>query len=374
MKEFLVPVGMRDLVFDEMKKKRALQSVLEDCLTKWGYEEIQTPTIEYYKTYHVGFDDLKEEQMYKFFDNQGRILALRADMTIPIARLVATKFKDVTSPLRLRYCADVFKVHEAFAGNRNEIRDLGIECIGVNKVEGDLEILCVAMEALDVIKDQKLTLEIGDVNFFRSACEVLSLSQDNVEALAYLIDNKRLPELNEYLEELALDEQYKQFFKQIVWWNGSVDILDEALNYTFDDTLVASITYLKELYEKLKQLGYEERITFDLGKIGKLNYYTGIIFDAFVEGVGLRVMSGGRYDTLIKKYGKDLPAVGFSIKLDQLMNAYTYQDSSEKIVIEYGEGNLLEALQLRKSMASNAVVVVSKNDRIQGVEVKGAKQ
>lgn len=371
MKEFSIPSGMRDLVLGEAQRKKQLQLAIEAKLDRWGYEEVITPTIEYYQTYSVGFDDLQEESMYKFFDNSGRILALRSDMTIPIARVAATKFKDAKEALRFRYCANVFKVHETLSGNRNEITDCGIELIGVPAKQADLEIIVTALDALSVVGDVNITLEIGDIKFFQEACKSLDLSEKQQLQLADYVDRKSLKELETFLQEAKLPEDRQAFFNQLVWWNGDVSILEEAKQYAFNKELVVIIENLQTLYAQLEALDYHKNIAFDLGKVGNLNYYTGIIFDAFAEGVGLRVMSGGRYDNLIKKYGNDVPAIGFSIKLDQLVNVYNYKDPIETIVIEFNETKSLEAIKKRQTFGKDKKVILKVNNSIDEIIVKG---
>ena len=373
MREFTVPSGLRDFVLDEAKKKKMLQLELEKRLDTWGYTEVMTPSVEFYKTYEVGFDDIKEEELYKFMDDNGRILTLRTDMTIPIARLVATKFKNTNETLRFRYCANVFKVHETLSGNKNEITDCGVELIGIDKKTGDLEILATALDALEVIKHTKFTLEIGNAQFFKAACKGAKISNEQAQTLATLIDQKSLIELKQYLNEIQLTSSMREFFLKMVWWNGDVKVLEEAKVFAFNDELVQILNELIELNESLSMLGYQKHITFDLGKIGNLNYYTGIIFDAFAQGVGLRVMSGGRYDNLIKKYGVDLPAVGFSIKLDQLMNAYTYEETSNEIIIEYNSNCILEAIQKRKMLETQSTIILKQNNSIEGIRIVGGK-
>lgn len=371
MKEFSIPSGMRDLVLGEAQRKKQLQLAIEAKLDRWGYEEVITPSVEYYQTYSVGFDNLQEESMYKFFDNSGRILALRSDMTIPIARVAATKFKDAKEALRFRYCANVFKVHETLSGNRNEITDCGIELIGVPAQQADLEIIVTALDALSVVGDVNITLEIGDIKFFQEACKSLGLSEKQQLQLADYVDRKSLKELETFLKEAGLSDDRQAFFNQLVWWNGDVSILEEAKQYAFNEELVAIIEKLQTLYAQLETLDYHQNIAFDLGKVGNLNYYTGIIFDAFAEGVGLRVMSGGRYDNLIKKYGNDVPAIGFSIKLDQLVNVYDDIDTVETIVIEFNETRVLEAIKKRQTYGNDKKVILKINNNIDEVIVKG---
>lgn len=369
MKQFTIPAGMRDLILGECETKKKIQLEIENTLDKWGYQEVVTPTIEYYKTYNIGFDDMQEEDMYKFFDASGKIIMLRADMTIPIARVVATKFKEAPMPLRFRYCADVFKVHEELSGLQNEISDCGVELIGVDEKSGDLEILATAMEALKVVKDKKCILEIGNVNYFREACRVLNLSEENISVLGNLIGKKSLISLEEYVKTLQLDKDAQQFFLELPWMSGDYRVLEKARKYAWNTTLNTLLDDLLRLYENLSTLGYEN-INFDLGKISNLNYYTGIIFEAFVEGVGTRIMSGGRYDTLIGKYGRDLPAVGFSIKLDALIDIVPAVEKKKKYIIEYASKDVLKAIMKSNVLREKAIVELKVNESLDDIVVK----
>ncbi|NBK97927.1 MAG: ATP phosphoribosyltransferase regulatory subunit [Erysipelotrichia bacterium] len=369
MKQFSVPAGMRDLILGECETKKELQLQIEDCLNKWGYEEIITPTIEFYKTYDVGFDNMQEEDMYKFFDANGRILMLRADMTIPIARVVATKFKDAQTPLRFRYCANVFKVHEELSGLQNEISDCGVELIGMEESCAELEILVTAMEALNVVKDKKIVLEIGNINFFREACRALNFEEETILTLAKLIDDKSLKSLEDYVKTLNVSTQDQQFFMQLPWLNGNERILEVAKQYAFNDALIEIVDRLQTLNTQLKALGYDE-INFDLGKVSNLNYYTGLIFEAYVEGVGSRVLSGGSYNTLIAKYGSDLSAIGFSIKLDALLEVVKKEERKAYCAIEYPKHLLVEAMKQSKQLRKDKVVKLKVNDALTQIVIK----
>ena len=372
MKEFSIPTGMRDLILGECEVKKQLQNEIEACLNTWGYKEIITPTIEYYKTYEEGFEDINEQDMYKFFDANGRILMLRADMTIPIARVVATKFKDANTPLRFRYCANVFKVHEELSGLQSEISDCGVELIGMEEACGELEILVTAMEALKVVKDKKCVLEIGNINFFQNACKALSLSEIQIATLAKLIDEKSLKALEDYVEALQLEEVYQTFFLQLPWLSGDVSILEEAKQYAFNESLLSILDDLLVLANNLKQLGYND-IAFDLGKVTNLNYYTGIIFEAFVEGVGARVLSGGSYNSLIAKFGRELPAIGFSIKLDALLDVVKSKTKQTQFIVKYPAPLKVEALKLSKALREQGVVCLFVDNSLNEVVVEEVK-
>lgn len=346
-KKNVIPEGTRDLILEECIIKKKLQVDVEDALNKWGYKEVITPTIEFYQTYNSGYQNLKEEDMYKFFDNKGRILVLKPDMTVPIARVVATKFKDMNPPVRLRYTANVFRVHESLGGKRNEYTDCGVELIGLSGKESDLEILLTALDTLKALNVDGFKLDIGDISLFNSAVKELNLNEDDRNVLAQLIDQKSLKELEIFLEKLDVPDNCKDFFIKLPWLFGGKEILDEGKKIAFNKDVIESIEYLEKLHDTLSELGCADGITFDLGMVPRLNYYTGIIFRGYVEGVGTTVLSGGRYDNLIKSFGRDLPSVGFSINLDSLLDLIKgFEDrKSRKFIVKYASKDIVQAFK-----------------------------
>ncbi|NLK94979.1 MAG: ATP phosphoribosyltransferase regulatory subunit [Clostridiales bacterium] len=348
--KYMIPEGTRDLILQDCKAKKKLQKDIESILDKWGYEEIVTPTIEFYQTFNSGFQNLKEEDVYKFFDSKGRILVLRPDMTIPIARVCATKFNNTDKPIRLRYCSDVFRVHESLGGKKNEYTDCGVELIGLESSKADLEILLTALDTLKVLHNTNFNLEIGNIDFFNSAIKDLNLNEEEIFSLSNLIDRKSLKELDDFLDELKVQKEYKEFFKELPWLFGGADILVKAKKYAFNKEIKASLEYLEEISKDLEELGYKDNITFDLGMVPRLNYYSGIIFKGYADGVGTTVLSGGRYDNLNATFGKDRPAIGFSINLDSML-ATIKDNSLEKVtkyLVIYDNKNKVKAI--KKSM------------------------
>ncbi|NLC97286.1 MAG: ATP phosphoribosyltransferase regulatory subunit [Erysipelotrichaceae bacterium] len=369
MSKFQIPEGSKDLILDEALAKKQLQVNLEKLLDRWGYKEVMTPTLEYFTTFLVGFEKIHEEDLYKFFDKNGRILTMRQDMTIPIARLVSTKFKNTEPPLRLRYCAQVFTVLQSFAGNQDEETDLGVELIGEQENSADLEILSMAFDTLMLLDEKNLTLELGNIDFFNEACR--NLNAEDKEKLAGLIDNKSLKELSEFVKELNIDKKSQDFFNQLPWLNGGLEILEEAKKYTINDKQLEILNKIKYLTDSLSELGYKDYITIDLGKVPRLNYYTGIIFEGFVSGVGLSVLSGGRYDNLLNRFDRDLPAIGFSIKLDRLLKVISPKfDYKERKIVHYPKDKIIEAISLSKKLRENAIVSLNRNDELKNIEVE----
>lgn len=358
-KKYITPEGTRDIVLKECKIKRMLQKNIEKILDSWGYDEIITPTIEFYDTINSGFEALREEELYKFFDNKGKIMALRPDMTIPIARVVASKFKEVKEPLKFRYCANVFRVHESLGGKKNEYTDCGVELIGEVEEKSDLEILVTALDVLNVLEKYKYKLEIGNVRFFNSAVEELNLDYDEKTKLSQLIHRKSLKELEEYLDSLNLNERYRKLFLKLPWLFGGKEILEEGKKYCFNKEMKESIEYLKNLSKDLEQLGYGDIVYYDLGMVPTVNYYTGITFRGYVDGVGTTVLSGGRYDKLISRFGEDRPAVGFSINLDSVLDIIKDEEIQEKetYIIFYNETNKVDAFKKSSELRNVGNVV-----------------
>lgn len=360
MNQIKIPQGMRDLIFDETEKKRILQKKIETIFEKSGYREVCTPAVEFFTTYANAFNDVKSEEMYRFFDQEGRMLVLREDMTVPIARVCASKFANAQPPFRIRYTSDVFKVRHAFAGRRNEVTDCGIELIGMDE-SADLEVLVTALDVMETFGVNDYVLEIGNPRFFRKAAEETGLNKEQISILADLIDRKSLVELQAFLDGLNLTAQQKEFFNQLPLLGGGREVLEEASELSFSSELKEEVQKLSKLYGDLKDLGYDRHVSFDFGKAPHLDYYTGIIFEGYVDRVGTSVLSGGRYDNLLGKFGRDLPAIGFSVKLDYLLDILPDEKHSV-IRIYYPKGMEKQAILKAKELRENKTVELIESD------------
>lgn len=360
-KRNVLPEGTRDLILNECIVKRKLERDIDELFNKWGYKEVITPTVEYYETFNQNSNTLREEDMYKFFDNKGRILVLRPDMTVPIARVVETKLKDTELPIKLRYNSNIFRVHKSLGGKRNEYTDIGIELIGLSEKESDLEILVLALEALKKLGLKDFKLEIGNIGFFNGAFVNTDIDEECKSKIAKFIDEKNLKSLEEYLEDLDIENEYKAFFNKLPWMFGDKSILEKAKELAFNDSIKENLDYLEKIYLDLEKLGYGDNITFDLGMIPRLNYYTGIIFKGYVDGVGTTVLRGGRYDNLIKPYKNYLPAVGFSIDINSVIPIIDVndilKDKDEVYKIFYNEKNKIEAIKKSQELRNQGFIV-----------------
>ena len=342
----IVPEGTRDFTIDECKKRNNIVKTIIGVFEKWGYGELATPTVEYYETFNHKTQSLKEEEMYKFFDNNGRILVLRPDMTVPVARMINTKLKDMNLPLKLFYTANVFRVHESLEGKRNEYLDCGIELIGGDGEVIDLEILVTALEVLKSLNTKEnFKLEIGDVNILRSAIDEMNLMEEDKENIIDLINKKSLINLNDYLESLKIKDEYKEFLTTLPWLFGGYDMIEKAKRLAFNNRVKENILYLEKIFLNLRELGYEKYISVDMSMVPRVNYYSGIIFKGYVTGIGSTVLKGGRYNDLLENFGRKSSAIGFSVDVNLLINSCNYDEKIDRKPILVEKDNYLIKLK-----------------------------
>ena len=353
MTQIQIPSGMRDLTNDACVAKDALRNRITEIYKSYGYRPVETPLIEFYSTYQNTFTSLKEETLYKFVDESGQLLVLRTDMTLPIARLTAGKYSQDEFPLRFCYCSNVYKVRQSFAGKRNEVTDCGIELIGLDDAS-DLEVLCCALDVMNALGIEDYTLEIGSSSLFRDACAQSGLDGKQIEKLADYIDRKEIPALNSFVDTLNLDEKKAAFFRKLPLCGGK-NALTLAKQLCFSDSLSQEIENLISLKNTLEELGYKDHVTFDLGKVPHLDYYTGIIFEGYVRGIGTSVLSGGRYDALLSKLGRDLPAIGFGVKLDYLLDSVA-ADETPVTKLYYPRAKAAEAMKKARKLREEGPV------------------
>ncbi|MEN8078745.1 ATP phosphoribosyltransferase regulatory subunit [Clostridioides difficile] len=336
---------MRDFTIDECKRRSRIITTITSIFKRWGYNEISTPTVEYYDTFNHKTQSLKEEEMYKFFDNNGRILVLRPDMTVPVARMINTKLKDMELPLKLFYSANVFRAHESLGGKRNEYLDCGIELIGADGDYIDLEVLVTALEILKSLDiKEKFKLEIGNVNILKSALDEMNLCDEDKKNVIELINKKSLINLEEYLEKIDISNKYKSFLTKLPWLFGGYEMISKAKEVAFNKDIERNILYLEKIFLNLRELGYEKYISVDMSMVPRVNYYSGIIFKGYLNGIGSTVLRGGRYNGLLENFGKDTSAIGFSVDVNLLIYSCDYEEEYQVNKIIVGKNNYLQQL------------------------------
>ena len=314
--DLITPEGTRDLLFDECIARREAEQMLNTLFTQTGYSEVVTPGIEFYDLFSSSTRHFKQENMYKLVDSKGRIIVMRPDSTIPIARLAASRLKDTGFPLRLFYNQSVYENNALLKGRSDEITQAGIELLGgENKKRADYEALSIAVEALSGFDSENFRLEIGHIGYFKTLMDKLDVDSDVKEDIRTLISTKNYPVLNDLLDDIG-DTKVVNALKQLPRLFGGVDVLDRAAALYTDDKISEILDNLREVSNSLSSLGYEGKISLDLGIVSHIDYYTGIVFRGYLSTIGEAVLKGGRYDNLVGEFGRQCNAVGFGVNVD----------------------------------------------------------
>ncbi|EIV99655.1 ATP phosphoribosyltransferase regulatory subunit [Thermoanaerobacter siderophilus] len=333
-----LPDGVQDFLPEEYRVKRKIEEKFREVFIKFGYQEIMPPTFEYSDNFSVLFD---ENNLYRFFDKKGNILALRPDVTTQIARIVSTKLKG-SFPLKLCYVANVYRYDDPQVGKMREFTQAGIELIGTNHEESDAEIITVAIEALKSIGIEDFKVDVGQVEFFKRVVEDLELQNEEINLLREFLQQKNQSAIEEFINDKGIRGKKAKFLSELPLLFGGEEVLKRVKELYDTPKLGETIDYLERVYRILKDFGMEEYISFDLGMVQNLNYYTGIIFRCFVKGIGYAICTGGRYDGLLGIFGEHIPATGFAISVERSMLALQKQkkdiiDKSWRVLIKYKE-------------------------------------
>lgn len=331
------PEGVRDIYSTECQKKLAVQEKLHELLHLYGYQDIQTPTFEYFDVFRKEIGTIASKELYKFFDREGNTLVLRPDITPSIARAAATLFEEEDYPIRLCYVGNTFINHSSYQGRLKENTQLGAELIGVDSIEADAEMLAMVVDGLKKAGLREFQVNIGHVNFIRGLMEAAGLTEEVTEEIFTLIANRNYFGVEEILDKEDVPEKIKAAFSALPELIGGAEVLGQAAKIAPTSDAKAAIARLQKIYQNLIHYGVEKYISFDLSMSGSYMYYTGIIFRAYTYGTGDAVVRGGRYDHLLEKFGKSTPSIGFAMIVDELTSAL----SRQKISIETRQRNLI---------------------------------
>lgn len=324
--QFHTPDGVADLLPDDCAAKRSLEATLRRLFNQRGYQEIETPGIEFYDVYAAGSGFAAQEGLFKFFDQQGRILCLRYDGTVPVARLAATIFKDAAPPLRLAYIGNMYRYNEYGGGRQREFGQAGIELLGSQSPEADAEAIATAIASALACGIHDLQVSLGQVDVFRGFLKEWQITGEEADMLPRLIDSKEMVALEEIADRLQLPARGRDALIRMASSYGTFDLLDEMGQLVREPSALKALQNLRDVLALLDDYGYLPYVTIDLGLLQSLDYYTGIIFKGFTYGIGFPLFSGGRYDSLVQAFGRDLSATGFSIGVNFLLTALRRQN------------------------------------------------
>ncbi|MBE5996682.1 MAG: ATP phosphoribosyltransferase regulatory subunit [Lachnospiraceae bacterium] len=314
-------VGVRDIYGKELSSKRKIMEGIRTVLSDYSYEEIETPTFEYFDVFGKEVGTTPSRELYKFFDREGDTLVLRPDFTPSVARAVAMYFTEAPRPVRLWYEGNTFVNSLEYQGRLKESTQMGVERIGENTPKADAEVIALTVDALLAAGLQEFQVSIGEVEFFKSLAEEASLSEESVEEIRTLISRKNFFGVEEVLGKHPMQAELKSAFVSLPQLFGGAEVLKEAEKFAFTAKTREAIERLRVIEALLRKDGKERYVSFDFGMLSKYRYYTGIIFQAFTYGSGEPVAKGGRYDTLLSHFGTDDPAVGAGFQITPIMNA-----------------------------------------------------
>lgn len=357
------PVGVRDIYNIECAKKLHIQENMHNVFLGYGYRDIQTPTFEFFDIFSKERGSVASRNMYKFFDREGNTLVLRPDMTPPVARAASKYFADEEMPIRLCYQANSYINNSEYQGKLKEFTQLGAELIGDNTSDADAEVVAMVIDCMLKAGLTDFQVEAGQVDFFKGLVEENGLDEETEDKLRELIENKNYFGMEEMISEINIPQQKKQVFMKFSELYGNVDMLNNAKSLTNNKKSLKALERLEKLYNILSIYGYEKYISFDLGMLNHYHYYTGIVFKTYTYGIGDAIVAGGRYDSLLKQFGKNSAAVGFAINLDQLMVALNRQKIEVPInydnkMILYKTSRQKEAVELASSLRERGERIV----------------
>ncbi len=343
------PEGVRDLYGTECENKLLLQNRMHQVLKLYGYRDIQMPSFEFFDIFNKERGSVASKNMFKFFDREGNTLVLRPDMTPQIARCAAKYFENEELPIKLCYLGNTFVNKSSYQGRLKETTQLGCELIGDSSVTADAEMLAMMIEALLAAGLKEFQVEVGQVAYFKGLVNEAGIDSDTEEELRLLIQKKNFFGVEELARGCGLSDSVREALFMLPQLFGSAEKLDDAKKYVNNAESLGAIEHLKSVYELLRVYGYEKYISFDLGMLSELTYYTGIIFRAVTYEVGEPVANGGRYDELICQYGKPAASIGFSINVDFVLLALNRQK------IDLPSGKLPLMILYRADDAADAI-------------------
>jgi len=314
-----IPLGTQVLFGQAAKKRRQIERAVFSVFEAWSYDEIIPPIFDYYDVFTKGMGVELEDTLYRFIDREGNILALRPEFTSLVAKSVATRLSDHPKPLRLCYCGEVLRYETPRGGRQREFCQIGLENVGGEKIHSDAEVILIAIESLKKLGVQKFQINLGEIGFFAGIVERIDFSREDLAAIKGLIDLKDEVGLKSEMNRLNLSERRRNIILSLVHLTGNSDVLKTARQLVSNEKSQQALANLERLYQELKRHNLAEHIAIDLSEVRGLDYYTGAVFKIYVPGLGFEIGGGGRYDNLLKKFGSDFPAVGFSFSLERLM-------------------------------------------------------
>lgn len=315
--KFLTPEESNGVIVKNISELRTIEENIRKVFVKYNYQETLIPTFEFMDLYRNIYSNIDHGQTYNFINDKGENIALRWDFTVPLARFYVSQNKEKEDIGRYSYFGSIFRKPEKLMGKMSEYYQAGIELINVPGIKGEKEILDILIETLPYLNLKRLKIEMGSSLFIERVFELTGKKEELIAILA----KKNISEMRKFVEKNAFDEKLNNLLLKLPRLCGKVSILDNLINTLDDDKLLQALNELKKLYEIIRVNNNDYEIIFDLSMVPKMQYYTGLIFKVYSEYVPDPIITGGRYDKLLEKFGKDVPAIGFAYYMDSVVKA-----------------------------------------------------
>ena len=320
------PKGTRDHLPSEIEHYRYIEDELRENFELWGYQEIRSPTIEFVEALSIGVGPELIDSMFKFQDFDGKIVALRAEMTAPVARIVTTRMPSIPEPIRLFYISNVFRYSRSYVEMGREFWQAGVELIGCSTPEADGEILSLLISSLKKIGLKGVRVDVGHASLLKNLIEATGLDEEKKDILQGLLGYRDEARLEKFMDQNNFPSKLREAFLQLSCCRRLDEVSSISLNSSKYGKTEDHLRNLSEVKDVLADYGVENLVFFDFSLTRKIEYYTGIVFEASVPNIGLPLGGGGRYDDFIEKFGKlKIPATGFALEIEKCLQALTAQ-------------------------------------------------
>jgi ATP phosphoribosyltransferase regulatory subunit len=355
---FEKPLGMRDTLPDLYETKQRVKRKIEEEMKRWGFQFIETPTLEFFETVGAA-SAILDQQLFKLLDQQGHTLVLRPDMTTPIARVAVSKLLKDDLPVRLAYAANLFRAQQREGGRPAEFEQIGVECIADDTMSADAEVIALMISSLKETGLNNFQISVGHIGFVQELFMQILGTEDRAKTLTKFLYEKNYVGYREHVKSLPLSSIDKQRLYDFLQLRGGEEVIEAALGLIENEQGRAAIQQLKQLWEIITDYGEETKVKFDLTLVSHMSYYTGALFELYAGSVGFPIGSGGRYDRLLDKFGKPTGATGFAVRVDRLLEALGELEAPEPIhCILFSGERRKEAFQLAKQKRSDGQNVI----------------
>jgi ATP phosphoribosyltransferase regulatory subunit len=374
--------GVRDILPTELRRRRAIYKRIRKVFENEDFREVITPTLESLELYTGIEGVIDKSEMFKVVDENGQILVLRPDVTMPIARLAATRFQDTPRPLKFSYLTTAYQSKNSQSLSLKEKTQAGVEMIGSDKLFADIEMIALLIKTMQAVHIENPLIDIGHADLINEIFCEMELKDEEKEQLLSLLSAKNKVEIKRYLQNIEIDEESKEILLEISTLFGSPDeVIPTLKSLPLSSEAHQEVLKLEKFFNKLEELDLLENITFDPMLISRHGYYTGIIFKGYAGSHNALLAIGGRYDNLTEKFGQGEPAVGFALEIENILEYlnkthYDFEAQNERVIINYNnEDNFSTAYQLAEKLRAKDYIVeifekIKKNEYIefQGID------